>query len=93
MLPINKHDFIFGNTKNLFNLSLFSTVVGLFASGEFFHSRTVSYVDHIIPITDFNGLEANNFLPFIKAGLLLRIGNPYKNPPEFQITLHAMQSL
>lgn len=82
VLPINKHNFIFGNTKSLFNLSLFSTLVGLFASGEFFHSRTVSYVDHIIPITDFTGLEASNILPFDKAGLLLRIGDPIQKAYE-----------
>lgn len=79
-LLVNKHDFLFGSLKNILNQSLFSTLVGLCAEGEYFHSRTVSYVDHVIPVTNFKGLA--DTLPFDKAGLLLRQGNPLQKSYE-----------
>ena len=82
-LRIEKISSLLKSDKPLFHYSLFNTIFSLFARGEFFHSRTISYVSptfynyalHHLKGIPVEGLNIEN--PFFdKAGFFIRTGDP-----------------
>ena len=95
-LEIDKISFLTGNLKTLLNLSLFNTIMALCAKGEFFHSRSISYLDPQFYEYKKSEREPFKFAGlahpiFDYAGLYIRPGNYLQKAYEFSsyIQTHA----
>lgn len=102
-LYIDKKQFLSGNLSSLFYISIYNSLASLFATGEFFHSRTISYASKayesyfqkdpqkkiLLAGMDpvFGGITA-----FDKAGIFMRIGDPLQQTYELSnyIQSHAI---
>lgn len=97
-LLINKHEFLLGDLSSLFKYSLFNTIMGLLSTGEFFHTRTISYAtDSLREYWEKNTNKEIYFpgiaerLPFNKNGIIVRFGDQMQKVYELSkyITQYA----
>lgn len=79
-LYINKWLYATGRLKELFTIAPLTTIIGIYSSGEFFHSRSKSYyfkealTDPAVPRVDVIGILGGAITDYL--GFFVRLGNP-----------------
>lgn len=97
-LSLDKRQYVLGNINKLIFYSPYNTLVSFFAQGEFFHSRTISYVTKLadqenqlkkwrVSGINYNfrfsdGIELSSSSFIDKARMFVRVGNPIEKAYE-----------
>lgn len=86
-LSINKRNYLLGNLRTLFFISAYNTLISLFARGEFFHARSISYCTSAIAqyfkTHDVKWFICGNTESFCDAvGCFVKVGNPLQKSYE-----------